>query len=369
MVNFAPRPVKHSNVSSLDLVTNYKKKCEARTRIQLAAQTLPSQWVESMTRASTPEDTFRVSEDDEEYIQMLREEEEFWDSRAETLLSMKPRPAAQRYVNERFTGDPDKLWYEVIGDEGEFTNGCAFGAGPGKVEESLLRRHPQLRLTIFDISGDALARLQTRLDGQFPGRAETRKQDLNFVDLQSEAYDLAVANSSIHHLVNLEHVAFQVNRSLTPDGRFFMADAIEESYFQFAEEKKRIFEMFHNATRDASEPGYKMDWPSRDNWKYSPFESVRSGDILEVFERYLLPLRVKTSGALLAMELFMIMNDSRGRIRSALERLRTMVVGRRLSLAHRISRGELLYLLDGLLCDSGRLVPGTAFGIYGKRGG
>ncbi len=31
------------------------------------------------------------------------------------------------------------------------------------------------------------------------------------------------------------------------------------------------------------------------------------------------------------------------------------------------SRGELLFLLDGLMCNSGRLVPGEAFGIYGKR--
>ncbi len=320
-----------------------------------------------MTNASTPEDTFHVSPDDEEYLRMLREEEEFWDARTETLLSMPPRPAAQRYVNERRTGDPDKLWYEMIGDEGEFTNGCVFGAGPGLIEESLLQRHPRLHLTIFDISGEALSRLQTRLDEQYPGRAETRKQDLNFVDLPSEAYDLAVANSSIHHLVNLEHVAFQVGRSLTPEGRFFMVDATGESYLQFTEEKKRIFEMLHTATRDMSEPGYNMDWPSRDNWKYSPFESVRSGDILEVFERYLVPLRVRTSGALLALELFMVMNDSRGRLRSMLERLRTMVVGRRLSLAHRISRGELLYMLDGLMCDSGRLIPGTAFVIYGKR--
>lgn len=320
-----------------------------------------------MTIDGAPKDVLHVSEEDDEYRQMLREEEEFWDAQTETILSQTPRPAAQRYNNERYTGDPDKCWYEMIGDEGEFTNGCVFGAGPGKVEEHLLGRHPQLHLTVFDISGDALSRLQTRLDGQFPGRTETRKQDLNFVDLVPEAYDLAVANASIHHLVNLEHFAFQVNRTLTPEGRFFMADAIEESYFQFAEEKKRIFDMFHTATRDASEPGYKMNWPSRDDWKFSPFESVRSGDILEVFERYLVPLRLRTSGALLAVELFMHPNDRRGRIRSALERLRTLFVGRPLSLVHGISRGTLLYMLDGLLCDSGRLVPGTAFGIYGKR--
>ena len=231
-----------------------------------------------MTDTSILEDTFHVSPDDEEYLRMLREEEEFWDGKIETLLTKTPGPAFQRYINERLTGDPEKLWYQTIGDEGEFTRGCVFGAGPGKVEEHLLGRHPQLHLTIFDISGEALGRLQRRLDDQFPGRAETRKQDLNFVDLPAGAYDLAVANSTIHHLVNLEHFAFQVNRGLTQEGRFFMADFVAESYFQFSEEKKRIYQTFVNATRNRTEPRTKIVWPSRDDWTYSPFEAARSGD-------------------------------------------------------------------------------------------
>ena len=253
-----------------------------------------------MTNARPPEDTFHVSPDDEEYLRMLREEQEFWDTHIETLLTKTPARAVQRYLNERSTGDPDKLWYQTIGDEGEFTSGCVFGAGPGQVEEHLLGRHPRLHLTIFDISGGALSRLQKRLDEQYPGRTETRQQDLNFVELAPRAYDLAVANSTIHHLVNLEHFAFQVSRGLTPEGRFFMADFVAESYFQFAEEKKRIYQMFIDATRHGAEPRFTIDWPSRDNWTFSPFESARSGEILDVFGRYLLPLRVRTASALVS---------------------------------------------------------------------
>ena len=319
-----------------------------------------------MTIASAPEDTFHVSEDDEKYVRMLREEEEFWDAHIDTPLSKTPRPAVQRYLNERYTGDPDKLWYETIGDEGEFTNGCVFGAGPGQVEEHLLGRHPQLRLTILDISGDALSRLQKRLDQQYPGRAETRQQDLNFVDLPTQAYDLAVANSSIHHLVNLEHFAFQVNRSLTPEGRFFMDDTVGESYFQFTEEKKRMFQMLMDVAQDSSEPRFKVEWPDRDNWTFSPFESVRSGDILDVFERYLQPVRIATASSLLALTLFVRPDDSSGRLRRAIDKVRARLSGRELTITRGISRGELLFLLDSLMCDSGRLVPGQAFGIYGK---
>lgn len=300
---------------------------------------------------------------------MLRDEEEFWDTHVDTLLTKTPGRAVQRYLNERFTGDPEKLWYETIGDEGEFTKGVVFGAGPGHVEEHLLGRHPQLHLTILDISGEALGRVQERLDQQYPGRAETRQQDLNFVDLPEEAYDLAVANSTIHHLVNLEHFAYQVSGGLTPEGRFFMADFVAESYFQFTEEKKRIYETFKNATRDSSEPRFKMDWPSRDDWTYSPFESARSGDILDVFERYFSPLRVRTASALVSLMLFVRADESSSRLRRAIARVRAKLMLPRLTIKQGISRGELLFLLDSLMCDTGRLVPGQAFGIYGKRGG
>ncbi|MCH8815862.1 MAG: class I SAM-dependent methyltransferase [Chloroflexi bacterium] len=324
---------------------------------------------DSAIGASSPEDVLHVQQDDEEYLKMLREEEEFWDSRTETLLTETPRRSIQRYLNERLTGDPDKRWYQTIGDEGEFTSGCIFGAGPGEIEEHLLGRHPQLNLTIFDISGDALSRLQKRLDQTYPGRAATRQQDLNFVGLPGESYDLAVAISSVHHLVNLEHFAFQVSRSLTSEGRFFMNDVVGESYFQFTEEKKRMFQTYVDATRDSSEPRFKIVWPSRAKWEFSPFECARSGEILDVFARYLSPLRIRTAGALLALTLFRQPDDSRGRLGRAIDKVRARLSGRELAITRGISRGELLFLLDSLMCDSGRLVPGQAFGIYGKRGG
>ena len=124
-----------------------------------------------------------------------------------------------------------------------------------------------------------------------------------------------------------------------------------------------------DVTRDSIEPRVKNAWPSREDWTFSPFESARSGDILDVFGRYLLPLQVRTSSALLSLTLMVRPDPAHGTLRRALERLRTMVLGRRLPLSRSLSRDELLFLLDSLMCDSGRLLPGLVFGIYGKRGG
>ncbi len=327
----------------------------------------------------SPSDIFHVARDDG-YLRRLREEEEFWDSRIETLLTRTPRPAAQRYLNERMTGRGDRQWFEVISDYGEFRRGCVLGAGPGHVESYLLSRHKELHLTVYDISGGALARLRARLESEFPGRAEMRQEDLNFVTLPAEAHDLLVANSCIHHILNLEHLAFQVNKTLTADGFFFMEDTVSESYFQFSEEKKRLYRTFIDATEDNRGRATPIQWPDRGNWIFSPFESIRSGEILDIFGRYLQEVRVRTANALLGLSLFAGPRPARPqasggrfrglrRMRRAGAALRARVLGPKPNLARGFARGELLFTLDSIVCDTGYLKPGLAFGIYRKRGG
>ena len=314
------------------------------------------------TATSQPPDIFHVTRD-EDYRRRLREEEAFWDGRAETLLSRTPRPAVQRYLNERMTGDPERRWYETISDHGDFRSGCVLGAGPGHVEELLLQRHEQLRLTVLDISTDALSRLQDRLDATFPGRAETRQEDLNFVSLDAAAYDLVVANSSIHHILNLEHLASAINQALTPEGLFFMEDTVGESFFQFSDEKKGLFETLVRATEGS---GPRFAWPDRSRWPFSPFESARSGEILEVFARYLHEAQVRTAAALTALIIFA--QRRKGRRERIMQAVLGQVVRRRIDAKQGRARGELLFALDALACDSGYLRPGLAFAIYRKRG-
>jgi len=324
-----------------------------------------------------PPDIFHVTRDDE-YLHQLRAEEEFWDKRAETPLSRTPPPMVQRYFNERLTGRNDRQWVEMITDYGEFRRGCVLGAGPGKIESYLLSRHKQLRLTFYDISGHALARVQGRLEEEFPGRTDTCQEDLNFATLPSGTYDLLVANSSIHHILNLEHLAFQINECLTPDGYFFMYDTVSESYLQFSEEKKRLFQALRDATPDHPGRASPIQWPDRSNWIFSPFESVRSAEILDVFGWYLEEVRVRKVGALLSLTLFVGRESappqqSGGLFSSwacllrASAALRAKLRRPKIDVARGRARTELLFMLDRIVTDTGYLKPGLAFVIYQKR--
>jgi SAM-dependent methyltransferase len=317
----------------------------------------------------TPPDIFHV-EGDEEYRRLLREEEAYWDARTDTPLSRTQMPEIQAYMNERFTGRQDVAWYEAISEYGPFRRACMLGAGPGTVETDLLKRNAELTLIALDISSDALGRLHAKLEETFPGRSEVHQQDLNFVALPVDTYDLIVANSSMHHLVNVEHIAFQINRALTPDGYFFMHDTVGESYFQFDERKKRLFELLTDAT---SSPWQRrrVEWPDRGSWAFSPFESVRSGEILEIFRRYLREESVRTAWSLLAAGLFTknsvplrkgLVSRLRGHIRQLLLQPFTP-----LEIPRARAAAQLLFELDRILCDSGAMQPGLAFGVYRKR--
>ena len=328
---------------------------------------------------TAPPDIYHV-ERNEDYLRLLQEEAQYWDDQPETLLSKSTFPRVQRYQNERLTGDPDRQWFETISDYGQFRRGCVLGAGPGEIESHLFRGNEELQLSIYDISGESLARLQGTLESEFPGRTDTRQEDLNFVTLPANTFDLLFSNSCVHHLLNLEHLAYEINQSLTPNGYFFLWDTVGESYLQFSEEKKRLFQAFRTATAEDAGRNMQIQWPDLNDWNYSPFESVRSGDILDVFGTYLREARVRTCSSLLELQLFAgLTAQGEPTARTGIYRVRGMgrLVGalrampsrlkRKANLTRAWARGDLLLMMDKILSETGYLQPGLALAIYQKR--
>lgn len=318
----------------------------------------------------TLEDTFHRQRD-AAYDRDLQAEAKWWNEHESNLLAMDAEPSVQRYQNERLSGQPERMWYETISDNRGVRQGCILGAGPGKLETHLLQQNPNLRLTIYDIAEDTLRRLVENLPEELKQRVETRREDLNFVELHAGVYDLVVAQSCIHHIVNLEHLAYQVNLSLTPTGKFFMYDVVSESYFQFEEKKKRLFELLITATGDQRTVPEPMNWPDRSNWTLSPFESVRSGDILDVFGRYLEEESVRTAFSLVGLMITIGVLQKRGNrlsraVQGVLNKALDVVAGRG-RIVRGMASGDLLFEIDSLCCDTGYLKPGLAFGVYRKR--
>jgi SAM-dependent methyltransferase len=323
-----------------------------------------------------PADLYHT-ERDEDYLRLLRAEAEHWDRHAELFGGPAP-PKLQAYYNERLTGDEETEWCEVIPRYGEFRRGCVLGCGYERVERQILAQNPSLHLTFYDISGEALGRRLRQFQSEFPGRVDTRQEDLNFAVLPENVYDFMVSDTCMHHIVNLEHVAFQANKTLTADGVFFLHDFVAESRLQFSDTKKRVFEAIAYATGPRRATPYAYDWPALVPWDHSPFEAVRSGETLEIFRNYLKEAELRVAGAIFTLFIYARFSPPSPppgcrmllrRPALALTKLRFALA--RAQLRRRLYKsqqlGDLLIIVDRIVSEAGCLKPAIAFAVYRKK--
>src|SRR5262249_46147077 len=203
----------------------------------------------------------------------------------------------ERYTNARFTGDRHVGWHQTIARRGPFRRGLVLGLSGLRVEGEILQTNPGLHLTFMDLSPGSLTRRSEILGARFPGRVATVPADLNFVELPPDTYDLVVSSASLHHVTNLEHLAWQIDATLTPEGWFFLSDYVGEPRFQFTLAKKRVFELVHDrevARMRDRRPGCL--W--MDASDLSPFCGVRSGGALAVMRTHPAEVEVRTAAAL-----------------------------------------------------------------------
>jgi ubiquinone/menaquinone biosynthesis C-methylase UbiE len=162
--------------------------------------------------------------------------------------------------------------------------GLSLGCGSGRAERMYLKQRVCSSFHGIDIAEDAIA--EARKFAEREGLDCTYETaDLNFVELPEARYDLVVAQTSLHHVLHLEHLLGSISRSLKPDGVLWVHDYIGESQFQFTDERLEIMNnllamlpkrlKFNHFSQQyverilRREPGQLI----------SPFESIRSGEI------------------------------------------------------------------------------------------
>ena len=240
----------------------------------------------------------RVRADDPEYRAIAAAEAEFW-STARSFECERDQTdgPVDRYVNTRFTGNPARRWEDRIADLGLFHRGLVLGTGEIESEAYILAANPTLHLTFADLSEGALERRSTILGARFPGRVATELADLNFVELPPERYDLVVSSGVVHHVQNIEWLAWQVNRTLTPAGRLALQDYVGETRLRFSPVKRSLYEAVH-----AREYARSRRRPPTLHWKpesaLSPLCGVRSTDTLSTLQRFLVEEDCRFASAL-----------------------------------------------------------------------
>jgi SAM-dependent methyltransferase len=330
--------------------------------------------------SSDPEALLRVRADDPAYRAQAEAEGRFWQNvhpfSLEAIEGQFGEGPADRYTNLRFTGDRRVPWCDVVARYGPFRDGLVLGTGEIHVEARILETNPGLRLTFVDLAEGALERRMRTLGARFPGRVAARGADLNFLELEPESLDVVVTSGTVHHVSNLEYLAFQLNRALRPQGHVFLQDYVGEKRFDFSPEKRRLYEILYERER-AHTPGQPPGLVWSDQSDLSPFCGVRSDEVLPVFRRFLDQIHLGTSGTLLVPLMRVRPAHSTGTLASATRwqllrgRLHQLLLGKRKSFQALVPERflEELFLVGEAASDAGLVPPGTAFAIYRKRTG
>jgi SAM-dependent methyltransferase len=173
----------------------------------------------------------------------------------------------------------------------KFENGLTLGCGAGRCERELVGRGVCRSFHGIDISGKAIATArEIAKEKDLPLTYEVA--DLNFLNLPEKTFDLVVAQTSLHHVLFLERVAEQVWRSLKSDGYLWIHDFIGETQGQYDPKRlstmNRILAILPEKFRKNKINGQLIAEIERPEPGHlgSPFESIRSGEIVPVFQRW-----------------------------------------------------------------------------------
>jgi len=173
----------------------------------------------------------------------------------------------------------------------KFRRGLTLGCGAGRLERALVAAGICQSFHGIDISENAVVAARERAEQeQLPLTYEVA--DLNFLELPEKSFDLIVAQTSLHHVLFLERVAEQAWRALESDGYLWIHDFVGETQGQY--DAKRLFlineilailpEKFR-LNKINGRLTTKINRPKPGSLG-SPFEKIRSEEIVPIFERW-----------------------------------------------------------------------------------
>lgn len=165
------------------------------------------------------------------------------------------------------------------------------GCGTGTCSLELWRMGASLAIYGFDVSSERTEEGErARLEAGAPGRFWV--DDVNAAELPAAHYDLIFAEHSFHHFVALEWIMEQVARALTPRGLFVLEEFVGPTQFQWTDLQMSLASALLRLL-----PARQRVLPWRavkqaegrptpeEVVAVSPFESIRSAEIVPLFER------------------------------------------------------------------------------------
>lgn len=262
--------------------------------------------------------------------------------------------ASQR-VRER-TGD-DQIGHVVARMQAlKNARVLSLGSGPGGIELDIARRARTGEIVCGDLNADLIG-MGTERAAQERLPIRFQQMDLNTVQLEPEAYDIVFCHASLHHMIELDHIAQQIRRTLRPHGVLITVDVISRNGYLMWPETRRIVQAIWKSLPPRlriNHTAYGEIRTDDEIWETDTSESgmecIRSEEILPMLNEYFTEV-VYVPYFSLCRRFFDTMYGPNYDLRFPLD----------------AAFLNWIWQLDSHYLDAGILRPETFFGIYSLR--
>lgn len=197
-----------------------------------------------------------------------------------------------RIISERAYGSEHTNWIDYISDlylKGKKNLAVlSLGCGTGLLERKIATQLDCEIIRAIDFSELSIHEARNLAEKEHMScLIEYEVGNLNTITLPEQVYDLIVAEESIHHVENLEHLYTQVQKALKPDGLFIQSEFTGPDHFQWTDEQLEEI----NKILDTLDSKYKIkNFYERprliDMLANDPSEAVRSSEIIPLTYHY-----------------------------------------------------------------------------------
>jgi hypothetical protein len=195
----------------------------------------------------------------------------------------------RRYYNLMRTGDPDKDLIDLLQEGGVYEKALALTNFPEL--ETCITKGIAKEWVLNNITGrDLRAASCSRV------KVTYINEDLNFVDFPENEYDLVISDGLLHHIINIEHLAQQINKTLNSNGSYVVnSDYVGEEQFEWSSEKRRYM---NRLLSEVPLRFQRFPFSSIDSiriFPLSPFEAITSTTIKDILDSYLQRVAFRSS--------------------------------------------------------------------------
>jgi SAM-dependent methyltransferase len=236
--------------------------------------------------------------DEAQYTDQLSREARHWGARLQVERVERhawlDHPLVREHYRERglIDGQPWEAW-SASHRGAPAAVSLELGCGSAGRSLDLLARNLSSRIEGVDVSPERVAEGQRQLAAR-AAQGDLRVGDVNAIRLPSDRYDLIFSCHSFHHFQALEHVMDEVSRALTADGLFILEEFVGPTQFQWTDAQIALVrdltalipERYRRLRWGAVKP-YEGRPTPEEVMAVSPFESIRSAEIVPLFrERF-----------------------------------------------------------------------------------